>query len=99
MGQLILHNNGAYNLYSTVSDNVCFDSALTLAELEEVIRDDLGEQGIRELPARLERAHRTGCSSTDGMTLEECVEDNRAGPDEETMPLDQFVAQFLTLRA
>ena len=97
MANLILHKDGAYNLYTTVADGACYESALTLDELKEVIRFEHGEQGMRELPARLERAHLTGCSHVNGLTLEECVSCNRAGPGETEMPFDAFVAKYLTL--
>jgi len=98
MAQLILHKDGAYNIYTTVADGACYESALTLEQLTEVIREERGEQGLRELPARLERAHRTGCSSMlDPGTLEECISCNRAGQDETELSVDEFVAKYLTL--
>ena len=55
MGQLILHKDGAYQIYTAVADGACFESALTLEELTEYIRQELGEAGLRELPHRVER--------------------------------------------
>jgi hypothetical protein len=49
------------------------------------------------LPERLERAHKTGCSSIDGTTLLECIAGNRAGPKEAEMPAGEFIERFLTL--
>ena len=97
MAQLILHKDGAYNLYTTVADRACYESALTLEQLEQVIRLDHGDQGMRDLPARLERAHKIGCSSMDGETLEECISCNRAGPNETELTVAEFVAKYLTL--
>lgn len=97
MPQLILHKDGAYNLYTTVADGACYESALTLEQLEEVLRFEGGQRAIDELPARLERAHRTGCSSTRGETLEDCIAFNRAGPNETRLTVDEFVRQYLTL--
>lgn len=97
MGQLIIHKDGAYNLYTTIADGPCYERALTLEELTEVIRLDLGEQGLRELPARLERAHKSGCSHIGGWTLEECLSANRAGPNESRLPVAEFIATYLTL--
>lgn len=97
MAQLILHKDGAYSLYTTVVDGACYESALTLEQLEEVIRFDLGEQGVLGLPVRLERAHATGCSALSGMTLEECISCNRAGPNETNLSVADFVAKYLTL--
>ena len=97
MPQLILHKDGAYNLYTTVADGACYESALTLEQLTEVIRQEFGEAGLRGLPQRLERAHRTGCSSMRGDTLADCIECNRAGPNEANMPVAAFVERYLTL--
>lgn len=99
MAQLILHKDGAYNLYTTVSDGACYESALTLDELTEAIRFEFGESGVKQLPARLKRAHRTGCSSLDGMTLAECISCNRAGPGESRLTYGEFVGKYLTLPA
>ena len=97
MTQLILHKDGAYNIYSTVSDSARYESALTLEQLEQAIRFEQGEQGVLGLPARIERAHKTGCSSIDGETLEECICCNRAGENESELSLDEFVTKYLTL--
>lgn len=97
MGQFIIHKDGAYNIYSTISDGPHYVSALTLKELEEVIRTEFGEAGMRILPERLERAHDTGCSSLDGTNLRGCICGNRAGPNETKVPYDEFIAKYLTL--
>lgn len=97
MGQLILHKDGAYQIYTTIADGACFERALTREELTEYIRQELGDAGLRELPQRLERAHKTGCSSIHGMTLEECLAANRAGENDSELSFDEFVALYLTL--
>ena len=97
MANLILHKDGAYNIYTTVADGACYESALTLDELKRVVRFEQGEQGMRDLPARLERAHKTGCSSLRGETLEECILCNRAGPNETELSVAEFVAKYMTL--
>lgn len=99
MPQLILHNAGAYQLYTTVADGPCYETALTLEELKEILRFEGGQSAIDALPARLERAHKTGCSSIDGQTLEECIACNRAGPNETNVPVDEFIKRWVTLPA
>ena len=42
MPTLILHKDGAYNLYTTVADGPCYESALTLDELRHVLRNEGG---------------------------------------------------------
>lgn len=97
MPQLILHKDGAYQLYSTVSDGPCFDHALTLAELQEALHFEGGQRAIDKLPAQLARAHATGCSSTTGMTLLECISCNRAGQNEKEVEPEEFISRWLTL--
>jgi hypothetical protein len=97
MAELILHKDGAYNLYTTIADGACYESALTLEQLQEALRFEGGQRAIDELPARLQRAHETGCSSIRGETLEECIALNRAGPKESHLTVDEFVARYLTL--
>ena len=97
MGRLILHNNGAYQIYTTVADGPCYETALTLDELHAVLRYEGGQSAIDELPQRLERAHATGCSSALGMTLLESIACNRAGPKEAKVEPEDFIRRWLTL--
>jgi hypothetical protein len=94
MPTLILHKDGAYNLYTTVSDGPRYESALTLDELHEVLRYEGGQNAIDALPARLKRAHKTGCSGANTMTLLECIAGNRAGPNETEVPADEFIRRW-----
>lgn len=94
---LILHKDGAYQQFDTITDATMYTRAVTLEELTLQIKVQHGEYGLLELPARLERAHATGCSSTTGTTLDDCIRGNRAGPNGEHISRDQFIAQFLTL--
>jgi hypothetical protein len=86
----IIHKDGAYNLFSTVVDACHYEPALTLAQLHEVLPGDIDD--------RLKRAHFSGCSGID-WTLGDCIETNRAGPQEARLPPDEFVRRFLTLPA
>lgn len=97
MGQLILHHNGAYQLFTTIADGPCFTSALTLDQLTDHIREQEGSIGMSCLPDRLVRAHATGCSHAYGWSLEYCISTNRAGPNESKMPYDEFITRYLTL--
>ncbi len=54
MAQLILHKDGAYNIYSTVADGPCYENALTLDELHAVLRFEGGQRPIGELPKLLD---------------------------------------------
>lgn len=93
MSRYIIHKDGAYNFYTTVADGACYEEALTLDELTEIVKETSGTDGLQELPARLERAHRTGCSGA-GWTLDDCIRSTR----EPHMNKTDFIAKYLTLR-
>jgi hypothetical protein len=97
MPQWIIYKDGAYNLFSTVVDAPVYESALTSDQLREAMREKFGQTGLDALPERLDRAHKTGCSSIDGTTLLECIAGNRSGPKEAEMPAGEFIERFLTL--
>lgn len=90
MAHFILHHEGAYNVWSTIVDAPLYESALTLDQLKQV---------EPTTDARLERAHKNGCSAIYGATLDECISVNRAGPQEARLSRDEFIAKFLTLPA
>lgn len=93
MATLIIHKDGAYNLFTTVADGPCYEAALTLEQLKDVLGHAADPAHVDE---RISRAHATGCSARGGMTLLECIEFNRAGPGESCMPVDEFIAKYLT---
>lgn len=92
MPNFIIHHDGVYNYYTTVADGACYEGGLTLAQVEEIERFERGEQGLRELPRRLERAHKTGCSGM-GWSLHTCIQSTR----EPIMARDEFISRYLTL--
>lgn len=97
MSYPIIYNEGAYNLYCTISDGAYFVHAITLDQLESYIKERWGQEGLNTLPERLDRAHKTGCSAY-GETLSDCILLNRAGENEKHLQDNEFIEQFLTLR-
>lgn len=97
MAYLILHHDGAYNLYNQVSDGPVYRQALTLQQLKVAIRLLHGEAGLHALPSRLERAHKFGSSGLYDTTLAQAIAANRAGRSERTLPLSEFIKEYLTL--
>jgi hypothetical protein len=76
-----------------------YEPSLTLAELKNEIKIDLGKLGLDDLPERLERAHKSGCSSVRPlMTLKDCVDANRSGKGENRLEYEEFISRFLTLK-
>lgn len=97
MAEYIIYKDGAYNFFTTIADGACYEEALTLEQVHEVIKEEYGQEGLRKLPERLKRAQATGCSGHD-WTLEDCIESNRAGPGERKMPRDEFIHRYLTFK-
>lgn len=93
----IIHKDGVYNFYDTRSDGAWFESGLTLDQLTEFYSQEYGHSGSKDLEFRLQRAHERGTSSFIDNSLEDCVRLNRAGPREQRMKVDDFIAKFLTI--
>lgn len=97
MAHTLLHNNGAFNFYSTIADGPIFMAALTLEQVHTYIGREHGEVGLRELGARIKRALATGTSSHIDKSLSEFLSVNRAGPNETKLSTLEFIEKFLTL--
>ena len=97
MSQIIVHHKNAYNIYGTIADGAYFESALTLKQLKIYIKKEFGEQGLRNLPQRLEMAHQKGTSCISSNSLEDTLLCNRAGKNERHMSTKAFIKKFLTL--
>lgn len=92
MGRFICHHEGHFFDWSTIVD-APVTSAMTREEYEDFYRERHGSEGMRELPARLERAMKNGTSCVDGYcsSLESLVVGNRAGPGEGEATLAQVL--------
>lgn len=99
MGEFILHNDGVYNLYSTISDGLHFVSGLTKEQLEFFIKDQYGQRGLDALPERLKRAHKIGTSEIGAESIEDTLYCNRAGKNERHLSMQRIIKRFLTLKA
>lgn len=94
MASLILKlPNDKYLEWSTGSD-APETLAMSREEFERYYGEEYGREGLERLPARLERADKTGCSSLDGMTLEDCISGNRAGPGESEITLNEIIKMY-----
>lgn len=97
MAHIIIHYNGAYNLYSTVVDAPIYESALTEAQLRAHVKEQDGQSGLKTLEARISRSQNYGTSSFVDSSLHSVVDRNKAGPSEVKMTFDAFIAKYLTL--
>lgn len=91
MGRFIAKLEERYFEYSTIVDAPITDP-MTAAEFQAYYRDKYGSSGLEDLPLRLERVEKTGCSARDGMSVEDMIVCNRAGDNESQWTLDQFKA-------
>jgi len=98
MPQVIIHHEGAYNLYTTIGDGAVFVSAITLKQLTEYISITYGKQGLERLPERLKRAKENGTSSLINSSLSEELCCNRAGENEAHLSNAKFIGKFLTFK-
>ena len=64
---------------------------ITHFELEEHIKEEYGNEGLREMPARMARVEEHGTSGYDGETAENSIEANRAGAGETCLTMEQLV--------
>lgn len=94
---LICHNDGHFNIYSTISDTFMFASSLTKDQLEFYIRKQYGKEGLNELPSRILRAEQTGTSAIGkDEDLESTLLCNIAGKNETHLTIEQCVEIFLS---
>ena len=98
MSRIIVHKDGAYNLYSTVADGPIFDRGVTEQELRLHLLKEHGLSELENTNRRIERAKAKGTSSHIYENLSRVLSCNRAGPQESCMSEDAFVSKFLTIR-
>lgn len=97
MAHIIIHYNGAYNLYSTVVDEPLYESAISEEQLRLHVKLKDGESGLAALPERIDRAKKFGSSSFLDSSLHSVVDRNRAGVSGIRMTFNAFVDKYLTL--
>lgn len=78
-----------YLVYSSICD-APVTYGMTLAEFKKFYKKEHGEQGMKDLPARLERVEKTGSSGYEDESLKDAVLVNRAGLGETRMTVDQI---------
>lgn len=80
MGKGIVKIRDRYLVWSTVVD-APITYGLSREEVEEYVKEEHGNEGLRQLPLRMERVEETG-TSFHGMTASDVMSLNRAGEDE-----------------
>ena len=97
MAEFVVHHQGVFNLYNSISDAPVFTSGVTETKLKRYFLRQYGESGLRTLEPRLIRAREQGTSCRLDDSLQETIAANRAGPNESRVSYEEFIAKFLTL--
>ena len=66
---------------------------MSLDELRRHVKEQYGNEGLRELPKRLARCDARGTSAFD-TTLERILENNRAGPNERQATREEIIRWY-----
>lgn len=92
MPQYVIYKNGAYNIYSTISEECYFESALSRKQMVAY----LSSQKMKRPEERVQKAEETGTSSRT-LTLTDIVDQfNLSFPPEHQLTFEQFVQKYLT---
>lgn len=92
MGRIILHHDGRYAIYSTISDKIdVWD--MSEADLREHLIEEALEEARREMEPRIARAAERG-SSEYNASLATTVLCNRAGCNETRLTVEQIIDAF-----
>lgn len=96
MPNYLIHHDGAWNEYSTVSDAPRWTHAIPIDRMRRYHREVYGVSE-QVFEPRVQRALNTGCSCVDEVSLDDCIRGNRAGPNETELSREEFIARYLTL--
>lgn len=91
----ILHHEGLFFEWSTVVD-APVTQAMTEAEFRSYFLRLHGDHLESDLEERLARAKATGCSAAEGFSLADIVSQNRAGPNEACLSVEEVLALVMT---
>ena len=96
MGKSIIKLSGEgrdfYLEWSTIVD-APVTYGMSLEEFEEYYKEEYGNKGINQLPARLERVERTGCSAFN-TTLDSLLACNKAGDNEVKISKEEIYRKY-----
>ncbi len=94
MGRPIVKLAGQYLEWSTITDSPS-SFGMTLEELVAHTRNELGEEGVRDLSQRIARVDAKGTSAINGRSAEDTIWLNRAGPGETPLHVDEIVEFYI----
>lgn len=93
MGRFIVKLDDWYLEWSTVSD-APVTRGMSREDFDAHYRERYGSEGMRELPARMERVDEKGTSSFMYDDAKGTIEYNRAGPNETTATRAEIIERY-----
>ena len=95
MAQTIIGHNNVYNLFSSITDTPVFESGLTLHQLKDYIKEELGNSGLASFDQRISKVSINGTSCAVSRNLEEDVS---IYLEREDTTLEEFIEEYLTFK-
>lgn len=93
MSRIIVKLRDFYFTYSSIAD-APIEYGKNLDAFKADYRFQYGEEGMRQLEARLARVEKYGSSSIDRESAEDVLSGNRAGPDEDELTIEEIYKAF-----
>lgn len=93
MGHCLIKIKDLYFEWSTVVD-APVTYGMTLDELKAYVKEERGNDGLRELPRELENIERQGTAIQTNYTLAELTDNNRAGENEKHISLEKIYERY-----
>ena len=93
MPDILIKIEDKYFEWSTVVDAPT-TYAMDKKELEEFIKEEYGNEGLRELPERLKRVEKQGTSCNYKLTADDLIDGNRAGDNETKLTKKEILEKY-----
>jgi hypothetical protein len=71
VAHIILHHKGRYNIWSSIVDDCIFEESLLRQQLLDYIKEEYGNQGLRDRREAIIRAEKRGTSSMLGAKIKD----------------------------
>jgi hypothetical protein len=96
---ILIHHNGVYNLFSLILDRPMQEVGQTQEQARVIIEREQGYSfkaslKVNDWASCLERTHTHGTSYWFPFTLQQCIDSNRAGPNETKMSSADFITKY-----
>lgn len=90
MNEILLQHRGKFNFYNVETGRFRLTQALGVDELQKMVMEEQGEQGVQDLRGQVER------SKSNRRSLSDVLFFNRAGEANRHLPVAECIEYFLT---